>query len=183
MTVREYRKKFQIDSNRMYSIGLMYWPETTSKLSKRKTKAQFLSIINNYEMPEIPILNVLDEMVFLNRMVKNPMCPKNIKNQFYEYKRRIIIQLIEAGRVHEVTHEGSVYNFSIDNGKYNFHQLCDEYVGFDFSFYNINVKKGEKYINQKSPNPVNIARFMEWKLFIITYNIDGFSGINYFEKQ
>lgn len=72
-------------------------------------------------MPEIHDVNVLDEMAYLNKMVKNPECPNNIKSQFYVFKKRIIRELLESERVTSVTREGSVYLFSIDEGKYEFH--------------------------------------------------------------
>ena len=181
MTVKEYRKKFDIDSNRMYSIALLYWPEVSKmpRQIKQKTMQNFLSIISKYEMPEIHDVNVLDEMVYLNKMVKNPECPNNVKSQFYVFKKRIIRELIDAGRIDKVTREGTVYLFSIDNGKYEFHQPLDYYKDYDL-FNNLDIENGKQYVNRHEFVPLDIDRYKNWKTFVISHDADGIHGSQYF---
>lgn len=72
-----------------------------------------------------------DMMVTINRMVKDPSCPKPVKNRFYdEYKSSFLRRMVRMGRVTDIWDQGDVYSMTVD-GKYVFHQPKRYYEGMD----------------------------------------------------
>ena len=96
----------------------------------------------------------LEIMSVVDRMVRADNCPRNLKNRFYSYKRRILRVYAKNKQITDVYEERDTWSILID-GKYRFHQLkrdrpngypnefkgtrdyvCDEPICFDINTYN-----------------------------------------------
>lgn len=91
---------------------------------------KYCSVAKNTILPDdfsIP-KNYLELMSIVNCMVKDRNCPNNLRNRFYDYKGRVIKEVIKQGRVSDVWDEGGCISLKIDN-EYRFHQLKNSYAG------------------------------------------------------
>ena len=65
----------------------------------------------------------LDCLVSLvNKMVKDPECPKNLRNRFYAAKHKYIKELMHRNKLERVSDAGHLYGFRTVYGN-EFHQL------------------------------------------------------------
>lgn len=72
---------------------------------------------DGFELPT----NLLELMSNVNDMVKSEECPKNLKNRFYSYKKKIINAYYDDGKVTDIYDCGDCYSLVLD-GKWRFHQ-------------------------------------------------------------
>ena len=75
--------------------------------------------------------NLLESMTLVNRMVKDPTCPNNLKNRFYNQKKNLLRQLLKLGRVSDIYQQGDYLALTVD-GEYKFHQPKDYFKGLDY---------------------------------------------------
>ena len=118
------------------------------------TIAKQFEVADDYKLPE----NYLELMTTVNQMVKHPSCPNNIKNRFYDYKGRIIKQLIKDGRVSDVWDEETCVSLLVD-GKYKFHQLKNSYAGARLT----PIGKRE-YKHEQTAIPFDLTTFTQFQL-------------------
>lgn len=121
--------------------------------------AKKFEVADDYKLPE----NYLELMVTVNQMVKDPSCPNNYKNRFYDYKSRVIKQAIKEGRVTDVYDEGTCVSLVID-GTYKFHQLKRSYAGVHLT----PIGKRE-YFHEATAIPFDKNVFTQFQLAAIFY--------------
>jgi hypothetical protein len=70
------------------------------------------------QLPDID--NVLEMVSRLNKEVKHPTCPNNLRNRFYSKKKIFIQNLLHKRLVDKIIESDRYYNFIV--GEYSFHQ-------------------------------------------------------------
>lgn len=75
--------------------------------------------------------NLLESLTLVNRMVKDPTCPNNLKNRFYNKKKNLLRQLLKLGRVSDIYLQGEYLALTVD-GKYQFHQPKEHFKGLEY---------------------------------------------------
>ena len=70
------------------------------------------------QLPDID--NVLEMVSKLNKEVKHPTCPNNLRNRFYSKKKIFIQNLLHKELVDKIIESDRYYNFIV--GEYSFHQ-------------------------------------------------------------
>lgn len=70
------------------------------------------------QLPDID--NVLEMVSRLNKEVKHPTCPNNLRNRFYQKKKLFIQNLLHKELVDKIIESDRYYNFIV--GEYSFHQ-------------------------------------------------------------
>jgi len=70
------------------------------------------------QLPDID--NVLEMVSRLNKEVKHPTCPNNLRNRFYSKKKIFIQNLLHKELVDKIIESDRYYNFIV--GEYSFHQ-------------------------------------------------------------
>ena len=90
-----------------------------------KSKEQIRAFFNgkrckriDIQLPDID--NVLEMVSRLNKEVKHPTCPNNLRNRFYSKKKILIQNLLHKGLVDKIIESDRYYNFIV--GEYSFHQ-------------------------------------------------------------
>ena len=133
--------------------------------NRNLTHAGYCSIAKKYKIPDDYKLpeNYLDLMATVNKMVKDPSCPNNYKNRFYDYKGRIIKQAIKEGRVTDVYDEDPCVSLVVD-GKYQFHQLKNSYAGARLT----PIGKRE-YKHEDTAIPFDLETFTQFQLAALYY--------------
>lgn len=109
-------------------VGTNGWNYNISKNAYyRKSTVQ---LPKNFKIPDT-IEELEDLMVTVNKMVKDPSCPKPVKNRFYdEFKSSFLRRMVRMGRVTDIWDQGDVYSMMVD-GKYVFHQPKRYYDGME----------------------------------------------------
>lgn len=70
------------------------------------------------KLPDID--NVLEMVSRLNKEVKHPTCPNNLRNRFYQKKKLFIKHLLHKKLVNKIIESENYYCFIV--GEYSFHQ-------------------------------------------------------------
>lgn len=121
MTIREFYRKYGL--NRTHSLlSIIFMDNDTITIPVSK-----LSLIQfirgrrckriSFEFPEDNVIEILSKV---NKEVKHPSCPNNLRNRFYRKKKIFIQHLLSKGMVDEIIESEKYYNFIV-NG-YSFHQ-------------------------------------------------------------
>ncbi len=107
-------------------------------------------------------------MSIVNKMVKSNDCPNAVKNNYYEYKKRCLRKAYKEGRVkiYDCGEDSNVYLCSIDDGKYEFHQLKSCWKNTDFNLEK-EIKKYDK--NKKEILPYNSENYKLVKIQMMLY--------------
>jgi hypothetical protein len=90
----------------------------------QKTKQHILISLERFKdmVKEVPeddeeLVQLLSEV---NKRVKDPSCPNNLKNKFYVFKHKFLTYCLSLGLVSEVIESPGFYKFVL--GDYSFHQ-------------------------------------------------------------
>lgn len=108
------------------------------------------------------ITELLPLMCRVNKMVKHPSCPNNIRNRFYAKKKQVIRHLQLNGLVDSVIESDGLYKFVI--GDYAFHQLKKDWerkVG--------KVDGTEVYEPDGETLPFSMGEYVNFRLVAILY--------------
>lgn len=166
MKLYDYLEKLIIPfGSRCTILSLITKFPNTSQNQRCLTYSGYCNVAKMYEIPDDYKLpeNYLDLMVTVNQMVKDPSCPNNFRNRFYDYKGRIIKQVIKEGRVSDVYDEGSCISLVVD-GKYKFHQLKNSYAGTNL--VPIGVRE---YVHEDTAIPFDEDTFIRFQIAAVYY--------------
>jgi hypothetical protein len=88
------------------------------------------------------LIQLLSEV---NKGVKDPECPKNLRNKFYVFKHKFLIYCLSRNLVKEIIESENHYKFVL--GDYSFHQPKSYFKE------TLEVSGEEEYIPEKSELP------------------------------
>ena len=165
MLLYDYLESLPITFGEKNTIASILTGITNNYANRNLTHAGYCSIAKKYAIPDDYKLpeNYLELMVTVNQMVKDPSCPNNYKNRFYDYKGRIIKEAIREGRVSDVYDEDSCISLVVD-GKYKFHQLKNSYAGARLT----PIGKRE-YFHEETAIPFDKETFTKFQLSALYY--------------
>lgn len=107
-------------------------------------------------------------IALVNKMVKSEDCPNEVKNCFYDYKKRCLKKAYKEGRVkiYDCGEDSNVYLCSVDDGKYELHQLKNFWKKTDFNLEK-EIKIYDK--NKEKSLPFNSEDYKLAKIQMIFY--------------
>ena len=163
MTIYDYLESLDMDFTakaRLFSI-------ITGRNKKENiTFSHYMNYSRQNEMPEdfiIPQENLLDLMTEVNRMVKDPSCPNNIRNRFYNQKKSVLRKMVQTGRVSDIWGEGDYYAMLAD-GKYPFHQPKPYFAHMDFE-----VEGERPYVPGDDPAPFDAKTYRDFEILYYVF--------------
>lgn len=119
MKLIDFYRKYGSNNYTVSVISIFFedYPQRRDKVKKFvKQHADFeLNIPDESEL--VPLMSKV------NREVKHPTCPGNLRNRFYTKKRRVIDYLLHNKKIDCIIESENLYNFVV--GEYSFHQPKD----------------------------------------------------------
>jgi hypothetical protein len=77
----------------------------------------FKGMVRDVPEDDEELIQLLSEV---NKGVKDPECPRNLKNKFYVFKHKFLVYCLSKNLVKEIIESDSFYKFVL--GDYSFHQ-------------------------------------------------------------
>jgi ribosomal protein L21E len=121
MTIYNYLESLKM--NYLNKVTLLCLMTGRCDSRNQMTIEQYLKVSRSTEVPSefrTPA-NLLESLTLVNRMVKDPTCPNNLKNRFYNQKKTLLQVLYKVGRVTDIYDQGEYLAITIDD-TYQFHQ-------------------------------------------------------------
>lgn len=93
-----------------------------------KNLYQFVAKHDDIDIEEMSPVEADDLIYAVNRQIKDPDTPSNLRHRFYKLKHRYILKHIRLGHVERVLESESCYHFFI-KGLHDYHQLKSTFPG------------------------------------------------------
>lgn len=168
MKLIDFLEKYDVRNDKAVSVFNLVLPN--EKKAESKVRKYIRRKYPDLEIPFSKHMNLVEETLLLNKVVKDSCCPNNVRNAFYRLKHKIIKHLFKNGYVKEVIDQETYYLFVLENGG-ELHQIKDQIDYLEDNSYNVPIKIGEKYGGIKGYTPFEYKQWVKFKLFFcITEN-------------
>lgn len=122
MTINEIYRKYGLNAASSIARVIFMDDESVNVPNGKTQLRNFLTgkrcKKTNIEIPRK--LSIISNVSKLNKEVKHPTCPKNLRNRFYQKKKLFIKHLLHKKLVNKIIESENYYCFIV--GEYSFHQ-------------------------------------------------------------
>lgn len=156
MTIYQFLEPLKMDfTSKVRLFGIMTGKPDNANLTVENyvKRSRITEVPDWFRVPE----SLLGSMTEVNRMVKSPDCPNNLKNRFYNQKKSILRKMVKLGRVSDIYDQGDYLAMTVD-GKYPFHQPKFYFKDLDYT-----IAGTQEYTPGAGPIPFDRQKYDEFE--------------------
>lgn len=171
MTPLEYKTKYNLTNVTLFAILRLYYQYSDINITMRAVQridrpTAYLNM--KCQLPEYEPVDIIESMAVLNKMVKDPTCPGNKRNQFYHHKHTVLHKLLDSGLIERIEKQDGflLFIFTWDGKQYCFHQPAEYYKNTDIE-KKTTVVDGGCYTRDTGVVPFDEELFFKWRITIL----------------